>query len=88
MAPRSSQPFPLVLAQDIHSAPTVWPGPGDAELYEVDESLFHPHDTGCSAPMEGGWASNPAGEIKEGFPEEVASKRVGAVFYYSLDSQL
>lgn len=64
------------------------PGPGDAELYEMDESLFRPHDTGCSAPMEGGWASNPAGEIKEGFPEEVASKKIGAVFYYSLDSQL
>lgn len=36
----------------------------------------------------GGAASYPAGEIKEGYAEEVAPKRVGAGLYYSLDSYL
>lgn len=35
----------------------------------------------------GGGASYPAGEIKEGFSEEVASARVGAGFYDSLEPE-
>lgn len=38
--------------------------------------------------QEGVGTSTPTGEIEEGFSEEVASEKVGAVFYYSLDAYL
>lgn len=40
------------------------------------------------APGVGGEGVKPAGEIKEGFSEEVASNRRRVLFYYSLDSYL
>lgn len=58
--------------------------PGDAVVQEEDESLPHLHQgVGTereqalmqSAVVSGNLA--PAGEITEGFPEEVASKRAG-----------
>ena len=43
-------------------------------------------DTGSCELMMGEGTLNSARETKEGFLEEEASKRAGAVFYYSSDS--
>lgn len=85
--------FPLVPTQGFHSTPAVCQALGTQWRTRWMSLLFlsASQDTECcdKGKPEVPWSSsNPAGEVKEGFSEEVVSKRVGAVLYRSSDSCL